>query len=120
MKKILILIDGLGDVGYDKFNGKTPLEAAETPNLDLLAKKSSLGFMYPVSEDYAPESDTAVVSILGNDFELSSRAQFEALGEGIKTKRGDLIFWNLRYNTYIRGLYIVFSGPVPSIIKHGT
>lgn len=91
MKKILVLIDGLGDAGYDKFRGKTPLEHAETPNLDALAKKSQLGFMFPVSEDYAPESDTAIVSILGNNFDISERAEFEALGAGIKTKRGDLV-----------------------------
>jgi len=91
MKKILILIDGLGDIGYDAFKGKTPLEAANMPNLDELAKKSKLGFMYPVSEDYAPESDTAIVSILGNNFDISERAEFEAIGEGIKIKHGDLV-----------------------------
>jgi len=91
MKKILVLVDGIGDVGYDKFHGKTPLEHAETPNLDALAKKSELGFMFPVSEDYAPESDTAVVAVLGNNFDISERAEFEALGAGIKTKRGDLV-----------------------------
>ncbi len=91
MRKILIIIDGLGDVDYDKFNGKTPLEFANTPNLDAIAKKSRLGFMYPISEDYAPESDTAVVSILGNNFDISERAEFEAVGAGIKLRRGDLV-----------------------------
>lgn len=91
MKKLLVLIDGLGDVKYDMFKDKTPLEAADTPNLDSLAKKSRLGFMYSVNENYAPESDTAVFSILGNDFEMSERAEFEALGQEIKIKRGDLV-----------------------------
>ena len=59
MKKILILIDGVGDLANDKLNGKTPLEAADKPNIDELAKKSKLGFMFPISENYAPESDTA-------------------------------------------------------------
>ncbi len=91
MKRILVILDGLGDVGYEKFQGKTPLEYADTPNIDALAKKSKLGFMYPVNEDYAPESDTAIVAILGNNFDISERAEFEAAGSGIKMRRGDLV-----------------------------
>jgi len=91
MKKILVILDGLGDTSYDKFGGETPLEYADTPNLDSLAKKSRLGFMFPISEDYAPESDTAIVSILGNNFNISERAEFEALGSNIKMRRGDLV-----------------------------
>ena len=91
MRKVLIIIDGLGDMSYDRFNGKTPLESADMPNLDELSKKSKLGFMFPVNEDYAPESDTAIVSILGNNFDISERAEFEAVGAGIKIKRGDLV-----------------------------
>jgi len=92
MKKILVVIDGMGDVPGNIFFSKTPLEEAHTPNLDELAKKGLLGEVYPISEDYAPESDTAVVALLGNDPGLSSRAEFEAIGEGIKLKRGDLAF----------------------------
>lgn len=91
MRKILVIVDGMGDLECSQFKGKTPLEEAKMPNLDELAKKSSLGFMYSVNEDYAPESDTAIVSILGNNHEISERGEFEALGFGIKTKRGDLV-----------------------------
>lgn len=91
MKKVLVIIDGLGDLPEKKLGGKTPLQAAKTPNMDELAKKSRLGYMYPVNEDYAPESDTAIVSILGNNFDLSARSEFEALGTGEKIKRGDLV-----------------------------
>jgi 2,3-bisphosphoglycerate-independent phosphoglycerate mutase len=91
MKKVLVLIDGVGDLDNDKLKGKTPLEAADMPNLNAISKKSKLGFMYTISEDYAPESDTAVVSILGNNANVSSRGEFEALGEDVKVKRGDLV-----------------------------
>jgi len=91
MRKILIILDGIGDLTYEKFGGKSPLEAANKPYLDELAKKSKLGYMYPVNDDYAPESDTAVISILGNDVDISERAEFEALGAGINIKRGDLV-----------------------------
>jgi len=90
MKKILIIIDGLGDRGIKQFNGQTPLEEADTPNLDALTKEGKLGLMYPISENYAPESHTAVLSILGNDLLNSARGVFEALGAGIKLNRGDL------------------------------
>ena len=90
MKKIIVVIDGLGDVGYKQFENKSPLDFAETPNMDELAKKGQLGYMYPVNETYAPESDTAIVSILGNDPGISSRGIFEALGIGVKINRGDL------------------------------
>lgn len=90
MKKILVVIDGLGDLPCGLLDGKTPLESAEKKNLNELARKGSLGYMYPVNEDYAPESDTAIISILGNNPQISERGIFEALGLGIKFKRGDL------------------------------
>lgn len=91
MKKLLVLIDGLGDLSHEQLGGKTPLEAADTPNLDEIAKRSKLGYLYPINEDYAPESDTAIVAELGNSFEISERAEFEALGADIKIRRGDLV-----------------------------
>jgi 2,3-bisphosphoglycerate-independent phosphoglycerate mutase len=90
MKKILVILDGVGDLPCRQFNGKTPLESADMKNLNELSRKSKLGFMFPISEDYAPESDTAIVSILGNDYVLSSRGEFEAIGNDIKLRRGDI------------------------------
>jgi 2,3-bisphosphoglycerate-independent phosphoglycerate mutase len=91
MKKVLVVIDGMGDIPEDKLGGKTPLESAYTPNLDEISKKSKLGHMYPISEDYAPESDTAVLAILGNRPDISARGEFEAVGCGVKSRRGDLV-----------------------------
>jgi len=92
MKKIVVVIDGLGDLPSKQFGARTPLEFADTPNLDEMAKKSQMGYMYPVDENYAPESDTAVIAILGNNPLISSRGRFEATGMGINLKRGDLVF----------------------------
>ncbi len=91
MKKILVIIDGLGDLPNEQLNNKTPLESADIPHLNELAKKSKLGYMYPIDENFAPESDTAILSILGNNIDFSSRGEFEALGAGIKVKHGDLV-----------------------------
>jgi len=90
MKGILVILDGIGDLPHKLLDGKTPLEAAETPNLDYLASKGELGEMYPINENKVPESDSAIVSILGNNYLESSRGQLEARGAGIKLERGDL------------------------------
>ena len=90
MKGVLVILDGLGDLPVKQFQGKTPLEAAEMPNLDFLATRGEMGTMWPVRQGFVPESDEAVVSIFGNDLINSSRGQLEARGAGIKVMRGDL------------------------------
>jgi 2,3-bisphosphoglycerate-independent phosphoglycerate mutase len=90
MKGILVVIDGLGDLPSRQLKGKTPLEAAEMPNLDFLANRGVMGYMYPVRPGFVPESDEAVVSIFGNDLIDSTRGQLEARGAGLKLTRGDL------------------------------
>jgi len=90
MKGILILIDGLGDLPCVLLNNKTPLESARTPNLDELAKKSKLGYMYPIKEKVVPESDSAILSLFGCDFCMGYRGILEALGAGVEAKHGDL------------------------------
>ena len=83
---MLFVIDGLGDKAYKKLNNKTPLEYASTPNLDFLARHSKLGLMYSIAKGIAPESDQAMISMLGNDvFKCyTGRGILEALGSGIK------------------------------------
>jgi len=90
MKGMLVIIDGMGDLPNKQLEGKTPLEAADTPNLDFLAARGEMGYMYPVKPGFIPESDEAIVSIFGNDLIASTRGQLEARGAGIKLTRGDL------------------------------
>jgi len=92
MKGILVIIDGVGDLPHKLLGNKTPLEVAKTPNLDFLAARGKLGYMYPVKPGFVPESDEAVVSIFGNNLMSSTRGQLEARGAGIKLTRGDLAF----------------------------
>jgi 2,3-bisphosphoglycerate-independent phosphoglycerate mutase len=92
MKGILVILDGLGDLPHKLLNDMTPLEAAQTPNLDFLAARGVLGYMYTVKPGFIPESDEAIVSIFGNDLISSSRGQLEARGSDIKMTRGDLAF----------------------------
>ena len=90
MKGMLVIIDGISDLPNKQLEGKTPLEVAHTPNLDFLAARGELGYMYPVKPGFVPESDEAIVSIFGNDLISSTRGQLEARGAGIKLTRGDL------------------------------
>src|SRR3989304_9194233 len=82
----------MGDLPISELGNKTPLEAAETPNMDLLAKSGQTGLMYTVRKGIAPESDAAVISLLGYDpFKYSTgRGVIEAVGAGIEMKNGDL------------------------------
>ncbi|MEM3586566.1 MAG: alkaline phosphatase family protein [Candidatus Jordarchaeaceae archaeon] len=92
IKLIYVVIDGMGDLPTEEFGNQTPLEAADTPNLDLLVKRGKAGIMYTVGKGIAPESDVAVISILGYDpFKYSTgRGVIEAIGSDMKFKDGDL------------------------------
>ncbi len=90
MKGIFVILDGMGDLPCKQLDEKTSLEAANTPNLDFLATRGEMGYMYPVKPGFIPESDEAIVSIFGNDLISSTRGQLEARGTDIKLTRGDL------------------------------
>jgi 2,3-bisphosphoglycerate-independent phosphoglycerate mutase len=92
LKLIYVVIDGISDLPIEELGNKTPLGAADTPNMDFLAKIGKTGLMYTVGKGIAPESDVAVVSILGYDpfkYEVS-RGVLEALGATLPVKDGDL------------------------------
>jgi 2,3-bisphosphoglycerate-independent phosphoglycerate mutase len=93
MKKILyIVLDGLGDLPIKELNNKTPLEAALTPNLDRLAQRGKTGIVYPVAKGIAPESDIAVISLLGYDARkyYTGRGPLESFAEGLMIQDGNL------------------------------
>ena len=90
---IYVLLDGVGDLPHPNLQGKTPLEAGVTPNLDKLAKNGAMGEVISVGKGIAPESDIAVFNMLGYKFQHSDyvgRGVIEAIGVGIDFKDGDL------------------------------
>ena len=91
-KMVYVLLDGVGDRPNLKLNDTTPLEAAYTPNLDLLARKGSTGIVYPVGPNIPPESDIAVFSMLGYDLSSNyfGRGVVETIGVGLDFRNGDL------------------------------
>jgi len=92
LKLIYVVIDGIGDLPIEELRDRTTLEAAETPNMDMLAKSGRTGMMYTVGKGIAPESDVAVISILGYDpfKHHAARGPIEAIGAGLDMKDGDL------------------------------
>lgn len=90
MKNLLfVVLDGLGDVKGDKF-GKTPLENDKLKSLNSLAEKGTNGIVY-VTPGIAPESNSAVLSLLGYPAEVhGGRGPLEAIGCGVEFKDGML------------------------------
>lgn len=90
---IYVLLDGVGDLPHPDLDGKTPLEAANTPTLDKVAKNGVIGEVISVGKGIAPESDIAVFNMLGYKFDhadYAGRGVIEAIGIGVDFKDGDL------------------------------
>ncbi|NNM35563.1 MAG: 2,3-bisphosphoglycerate-independent phosphoglycerate mutase [Nitrosopumilus sp.] len=90
---IYVLLDGVGDLPHPDLDGKTPLEAANTPTLDKIASNGVIGEVISVGKGIAPESDIAVFNMLGYKFKHADyvgRGVIEAIGIGIDFKDGDL------------------------------
>ncbi len=98
VKLIYLVLDGVADRLVDE---KTSLELAVKPGLDSLAKRGVCGVMYTVGKGYAPESDVAVLSILGYEPEkyYTGRGPLEALGAGIRIKEGYEIAFRANFAT---------------------
>jgi len=92
MKKnlLFIVIDGCGDIRSEKFGNKTPLEDDNLTSLNFLAKKGVTGIVH-VTPGIAPESNSAVLSLLGYPTEIhGGRGPLEAVGTGVNFKDGML------------------------------
>ena len=85
MKYVVILCDGMADYPLKELDGKTPLEYANTPNFDRLAKKAEVGLVKTVSDGMSPGSDVANLSVLGYDHKkyYTGRSPLEAGSIGV-------------------------------------
>lgn len=94
MKYIVVLGDGMADEPIAELGGRTPMEAANTPVMDELASKGTLGMVQNVPQGMAPGSDVANLSVLGYDpaKNYSGRSPLEALSVGVNMEEGDVIF----------------------------
>ena len=94
MKYLVMLCDGMADEKSEVLGGKTPMELANKPMMELLAKKGEVGLARTVEDGMSPGSDVANLAVLGYDAKkyYSGRSPLEAASIGIDLKDTDVTF----------------------------
>lgn len=91
MKYVVLIGDGMADDPQDHYDGRTPLEVAQTPQMDRLSRSGRLGLVRTVPAGMHAGSDVANLTILGYDprTHYTGRAPIEAAGLGVELKEGE-------------------------------
>ncbi|MGA1842453.1 MAG: cofactor-independent phosphoglycerate mutase [bacterium] len=91
---VVIVPDGMGDYPIQELGGKTILQNARIPNMDLLASKGVTGTVQTVPEGFPAGSDVANLSVLGFDpvKYYTGRAPLEAANIGVELEEGDIAY----------------------------
>ncbi len=94
MKYIVLVPDGMADYPIEELGGRTPLEAARTPNMDFIAKHGRLGRVKTIPDKSSPGSDVANITILGYDVHkhYTGRGPLEAANLGVILEPDDVAF----------------------------
>ena len=94
MKYAVLVGDGMSDYPLKELDTRTPLEVAETQNMDEIARKGQLGLAEMIPSGFAPASDVAILSILGYDPKqyYTGRAPLEAAKLGIELSSEEIAF----------------------------
>lgn len=93
MKYVILQGDGMPDHKLKELGGKTPLEAADTPNLDYIAKHAgTFGMVKTIPDGYPPGSDVGNLTVLGYDPTkyYTGRSPLEAASIGVELKPTDV------------------------------
>jgi 2,3-bisphosphoglycerate-independent phosphoglycerate mutase len=94
MKYVVIIGDGMADRPLKELGGKTPLQAADKPNMDWIAANGGSGLLRTVPDGMEPDSDIAIMSILGYNPRKyhTGRGPLEAAGLGVQLGKNDIAF----------------------------
>ncbi len=87
---LLLIIDGVADRAVRALGGRTPLQAANTPNLDRLAREGTLGLADPVAPGVVPDTAAGTLALFGQSPRALKRGPVEALGAGLEMLPGDI------------------------------
>ena len=92
MKYAIVLYDGMADYPVDALGGKTPMEVADKPVFDSLAKRGEVGLVRTVAAGLKPGSDVANLSVLGYDPKdcYTGRSPLEAVSIGVEMSETDV------------------------------
>ena len=96
-KFAIVIPDGAADEPIESLGGRTPLQAARTPEMDAIARDGVLGRSRNVPDRFLPGSDVATLSLFGYDPEavFTGRAPLEAAAAGVPLGPDD---WAVRCN----------------------
>jgi 2,3-bisphosphoglycerate-independent phosphoglycerate mutase len=111
-KTVLFLGDGMADEPIGELQGRTPLQAADTPNMDAIARSGRSGSMLTLPAGYPTSSDVANMSVLGCDLatEMCGRGPLEAASQGIQLGANDIAFRMNLVTVDAEGVLRDFSG----------
>ncbi len=92
MKYVIVLGDGMADIPKGPLAPRTPLEIAQKPNIDKLARDGEIGMIATVDKGFTPGSDIANLSVLGYDPAVcyTGRSPLEALSIGLDLDDDDV------------------------------
>ncbi len=110
MKYAIIIPDGAADAAVDELGGKTPLQAAATPNMDWVASHGKIGTVRTVPKELPCGSDVAILSLLGYDPRkyYTGRAPLEAAAQDLSVGPDEWIF-RCNFVTVIDGIMEDYS-----------
>ncbi len=93
-KYVVLIGDGMADYPIDELGGKTVLEAARTPFMDLISRLGELGLVKTIPDELPPGSDVANMALLGYDPKkyYTGRGPLEAAAMGVKMNPEDVAF----------------------------
>ena len=86
MKYLVVIVAGLTDRPFAEKDNKTPLQLADTPNLDALTQNATFGPVQTIPDDLHPGNEISCLGLLGLDPKKysSGHAQLSAIGLGVK------------------------------------
>ena len=113
MKHVILLGDGMADWPIPALRGKTPLQAAHTPNMDRMASEGTLGLVDTIPAGFTPGSDVANLCVLGYDPTVyhTGRGPLEAASMGVELAPDEVAF---------RCNLVTLGGPHESIMEDFT